>query len=290
MFRSFWTVAAIVAAVFTLGVGSASAIQFGQPDGNRHPWVGVVVLFDSNDAPFLRCSGSLLSSTTFLTAGHCAGRDLSSGTPAPSFARIWFDEGPIAVDPAFQGGSCDVGGPYTGYPCAGYDAAGTPVPHPKWTGLLTPPNSSDLGVVKITEARSLPRTYGKLAPVGYLDTLAGGQRAKQNTPFTIVGYGAQDWKPVVVASVQRVRATVELVNLVNANVRGWGVQFSGSPGKGKGPGSICYGDSGGPLLHDGPSGEVIVGVSSFVMGANCTGPAGAYRVDTTYAQSFIASG
>jgi len=180
-----------------------------------------------------------------------------------------------------------VGGPYTGYPCAGEDASGTPVPHPGWSGLLTLPQSSDVGVVRITSAASLPGSFGTLAPVGYLDRLAT-RSDKQSTRFTIVGYGAQDWRPVVVASVQRLTATVELVNRNSVLLRPWNVQVSGSPGKGKGPGGICYGDSGGPLLHDTGPGEVIVAVSSYVYGPNCTGPSGFYRVDTTYAQSFIA--
>jgi secreted trypsin-like serine protease len=287
MLRSFWAVTALAAAVVTFGVAGAGAIQFGEPDGNRHPWVGLVVLFDENDAPFLRCTGSLLSATVLLTAAHCTGPDLAAGTPAPTSARIWFDKGPILPDPDYAGGSCSVGGPYTGYPCAGEDASGTPAPHPGWSGLLTLPQSSDVGVVRITSAASLPGSFGTLAPVGYLDRLAT-KSDKQSTRFTIVGYGAQDWRPVVVASVQRLTATVELVNRNSVLLRPWNVQVSGSPGKGKGPGGICYGDSGGPLLHDTGPGEVIVAVSSYVYGPNCTGPSGFYRVDTTYAQSFIA--
>jgi secreted trypsin-like serine protease len=142
--------------------------------------------------------------------------------------------------------------------------------------------------VRITAASSLPTTYGRLAPVGYLARFE--KQAKKDVRFTIVGYGVQDWKPVIVATILRMRATVSLVNLVNANIRDWSVEVSGSPGKGTGPGGICYGDSGGPLLHAGPSGDVIVGVASYVVGPNCTGPAGFYRVDTAYAQRFIAGG
>ena len=60
---------------------------------------------------------------------HRSGRR-DEATPAPALARIWFAEGPITFDPAYHGGSCNVGGPYTGYPCASQNATGTPVPHP----------------------------------------------------------------------------------------------------------------------------------------------------------------
>jgi len=287
MMRSFWAVAALAAAVVTFGVGAASAIQFGEPDGDRHPWVGLVVLYDGSDTPFLRCSGSLLSPTTFLTAGHCTGADIGAGTPAPTSARIWFGEGPIALDPTYTGGPCSVGGPYTGYPCGGEDAAGTPVPHPGWNGLITLPQSSDVGVVRITSAPSLPDTYGTLAPIGAVDELAA-QRGNRQPALSIVGYGAQDWRPVLVASLQRMRATVKLGNVQSSLLDEWGIRMSGSPGGGNG--GICYGDSGGPLLHDTGDGEVIVAITSFVYGPNCTGPGGFYRVDIAYAQSFIAGG
>src|SRR3970040_2207482 len=69
-------------------MGTASAITNGQPDGDAHPYVGLVV-FDvldeeGNQVPSHRCSASLLTPTVVLTAGHC-----TDGTVA---ARIWFDE------------------------------------------------------------------------------------------------------------------------------------------------------------------------------------------------------
>ncbi|HLM78402.1 MAG TPA: trypsin-like serine protease, partial [Rubrobacteraceae bacterium] len=45
--------------------GVAGAIINGQPDGSRHPYVGMVY----NDGAL--CSGTLISPTAFLTAGHC---------------------------------------------------------------------------------------------------------------------------------------------------------------------------------------------------------------------------
>lgn len=53
--------------------GPASAITFGEPDGNRHPNVGSIVV----DVPELElellqwCSGTLISARVFLTASHC---------------------------------------------------------------------------------------------------------------------------------------------------------------------------------------------------------------------------
>jgi hypothetical protein len=279
MLRNLWAIVAALVAAVSFGIATASAVEFGHADGNDHPWVGLAVFFDASGAPIQRCSGSLLSPTVFLTAGHCAGADAAIGAPAPSLARIWFAEGPIAFDPAYRGGSCNVGGPYTGYPCAGQNATGTPVAHPGWTGEQTTPQTSDVGVVRITSSSGLPTTYGHLAPLGVVD------RLERKPSLTIVGYGAQDVKPALVSVPRRMAAGVQLVNTRSFNLREWGVEVSGSPGRG---GAICYGDSGGPLLYDTGAGEVIVGVDSFVYGKNCTGTAAAYRVDTTYAQHFIA--
>ncbi|MEO5577377.1 MAG: trypsin-like serine protease [Gaiellaceae bacterium] len=50
-----------------------------------------------------------------------------------------------------------------------------------------------------------------------------------------------------------------------------------------GSGGTCFGDSGGPVIHEGK----IVGVNSFVLNANCKGSGFAYRVDTGSARSFL---
>jgi hypothetical protein len=69
--------------LFALGATQASAVTNGEPDGDRHPYVGLAV-FDVDGAPSHRCSASLLSPTVILTAGHC--------TDGTSAARIWFGE------------------------------------------------------------------------------------------------------------------------------------------------------------------------------------------------------
>jgi hypothetical protein len=57
-----------VFAVILLGVfvTPGAAITGGQPDGNRHPYTALLL------APGITfCTGSLISSDTILTAGHC---------------------------------------------------------------------------------------------------------------------------------------------------------------------------------------------------------------------------
>jgi len=54
--------------------GVAFAITFGEPDSD-HPHVGLVGFFDEGGNWMWRCSGTLLSDTVFLTAGHCTSAD-----------------------------------------------------------------------------------------------------------------------------------------------------------------------------------------------------------------------
>ena len=68
--------------ILAVGALPALAITWGEPDGDRHPHVGLVI-FDDEDGPAWRCTGTLISPTVFLTAGHC--------TDGAVAARVWFD-------------------------------------------------------------------------------------------------------------------------------------------------------------------------------------------------------
>src|SRR5262245_35062055 len=138
--RKRLTLAAIAAATaLTLSASPAQAITHGVPDGNDHPYVGLVVFFNAHGLPSHRCSGTMISPTVFLTAGHCAG-DVAS-------AKIWLTPDVTApVEP--------------GFPDNGHDAAGTPIAHPDWTGVLTVPNTHDVGVVLLDAPVALAE-YGQ---------------------------------------------------------------------------------------------------------------------------------
>src|SRR5688500_6069254 len=58
-------------------------ITDGALDGENHPYVGLMSAHDKDGKHLWRCSGTLLSPTLFLTAGHCV------EAPATR-AEIWF--------------------------------------------------------------------------------------------------------------------------------------------------------------------------------------------------------
>ena len=49
----------------------ASAIVYGEPDGNAHPFVGSIVVRIPGEGLFQFCSGTLIAANVFLTASHC---------------------------------------------------------------------------------------------------------------------------------------------------------------------------------------------------------------------------
>lgn len=279
-----------VAALLALSAGQAAAVQYGQPDtDNDYPWVGLLVAYDEDGQPLWRCTGSLIDEDTFLTAGHCVGEDTEGNEPET--AAIWFDVGPIQTDPRYlanlEAEATDLCAGVTGYPCAGYDAIGTAFEHPRWTGALTVPQTYDIGLVTDLVWRGdVPSSFGRVAPEGYLDDLAY-ESGKGNVEFTVVGYGLQLVKPVELGERTRHVGTVSLVNLRSALAGGWNLHYSSNPGQGHGgSGGTCFGDSGGPVIHDGS----IVAVNSFVLNANCKGAGFGYRTDTDVAQDFIFGG
>jgi hypothetical protein len=253
----------VLVAVLALTLGSLGvvhAILFGEPDGDAHPYVGLMVA-DVDGEPAWRCSGTLIAPTVFLTAGHCV-----YGATA---ARVWFDTDLTDNVEYPYGGETSV--------------EGTPIPHPGYSGL-TFPNTSDVGLV-ILEEPVLDVGFGTLPDIGLAEELntAPGVEALLN----IVGYGVQLVKPEPSSYKVRYQATPMLVELVGAIYSGgWSIHVSSNPGKGGGTGGACFGDSGGPALASTDS-NVVVGVASFVSNSNCRGAGYYYRVDTEYAQDFV---
>jgi hypothetical protein len=251
---------------------SPSFITGNYTDDFTHPWVGLIVFYDANGDFIWRCSGSLISPTVFLTAGHCV------DSPAAT-ARIWFAQAAGAnFDPVT--GADD---PITGYPTTCLTQPDPCVTASRLYNFGYPgpfPNTHDVGLVILDTPVTLAG-YGQLAPVGTLDALAT-QRGQQDVTFVSSGYGLSYTRPTTVLSYRkRLMASSTLVNLRSALTDGFNVQTSANPGNGRG--GTCFGDSGGPLLYN----ELIVGVTSFGLNFNCTGVDFAYRVDLAAVQAWI---
>ena len=279
MRRSVW-VLMLVLGLLAMIVVPAAAITNGQPDGTNHPYVGLVVLIDADGLPLWRCSGSLISESLFLLAGHCTAPD---GPDVPARAAIWFGAGPILTDPDFLNGVTNPDGKCSapgvdGYPCVG-DASGTPDTNPDFcigcgNGL---PGFAirDVGVVVLDAAR--PGPYAQLPTPGLVDTL------KNKTNVDFVGYGVQfqiSGKGGIPPQArwagprQRMYAPSELVsgNFVHSDEF---IKFALNPGGGSG--GTCFGDSGGPDLLGGTN--TVLAVNSYVTNVNCSGVGYSSRVD-----------
>lgn len=227
----------------------AGAVTDGELDGERHPYVGLMVAQDAAGNPLWRCSGTLISPTLYLTAGHC--------TEAPAArAEIWFD---ADVESGADAGT-------NGYPFAG-DVGGSTHTHPQYD-----PNAFflfDLGMVVLDKPVKM-RTYGALPGLNSLDALKVGE----STRFTSVGYGLQRSNPVHVEQ-EKVRMLAR-PHLLQINT-GFTGDFSLLLSNNANTGGTCFGDSGGPNFLG--SSNVVAGVTSFGLNGTCGGTGGVYRVD-----------
>lgn len=256
--RRPWAVVTITALILVVLWIPASAVKWGEPDGNAHPYVGLAVFDDASGNPMWRCSGTLLSPYLFLTAGHC--------TESAARATVWFEDEVRRNDPAF------------GYPFGGPTSVdGTPYTHPDYNPAAF--FLYDLGVV-VLDQPVYRSEYGVLPALGVLDALATA-RGRQNQLFTVVGYGLQQIISHVFVQehLRRERGTVRLIDLRGtAGIPpGTSALFSNNPGK-PATGGTCFGDSGGPIFMG--DSNVVVAVTSFGLNGNCAGTGGGYRVDT----------
>src|SRR5688572_5890448 len=277
------SLAAVVALSAALVAPAAAITGPNLVDDFEHPFVGLAVFYDEEGEFSHRCSGSLLSPTVFLTAGHC--------TDGATTARVYFQQDAGAnFNPAT---GID---PVSGYPetCAGGTLGVTCATSDElynygFADFAGFPDTHDVGLVILDQPINLSE-YGVLAPVGTLDSLAT-RRGRNDTIFTVSGYGLsrsnqpQSGIPNV-SFRERLMATSTLVNLNSALNDGFNIQTQGN---GNGRGGTCSGDSGGPVFLGDVDSNVIVAVTSFGLNAICRGTDFAYRVDTAAVQAWIDS-
>jgi hypothetical protein len=259
--RKIWLLLAGAVAVLMGSVAPAHAITDGELDGDGHPFVGLMVAQDAAGNPLWRCSGTLLSATVFLTAGHC------TESPA-AHVEIWFDT------------DVEAGIPGNGYPFSG-DVGGTPYTHPDYD-----PNAfsvRDVGVVVLDEPFASPNgVYGQLPRLNQLDALKT-KRGLQDVTFRAVGYGLQKINPVFVEA-ERVRY-VAYPKLNQINVPGFTGDYSLLLSNNHSTGGTCFGDSGGPNFLG--SSNVVAGVTSFGINGNCAGTGGVFRMDRSWSLNWV---
>lgn len=249
---------------------SIHAITFGNPDGNAHPHVGTV-LFVQNGVGFFSCSGTLISPTVMLTAGHCV--EEAGNTNDVTYVRFTED--------ALQ----DIGsyGTLQDWLDNEWILADSVIPHPQYDDFAQFPETFDVGLVILPDDIILG-AYGTLPSEGFLDGVLA-ERGNSTNWFTAVGYGSHGVLLPFLGpdDFARYNATVRLIEL-NSFYTGPGssAKFTNNPGGGTG--GTCFGDSGGPIFYQDTT--IITAVVSFGI-TPCIGVDYQHRVDTSSTLDFI---
>jgi secreted trypsin-like serine protease len=260
MHRRIAALLATMALAMLLATGMASAITYGQPDGNIHPNVGALVVADEQ-GEFLFCSGTLIAPDVFLTAAHCTAAIEQFGL---EFRGVTFDS---VFDP-----DTSVVHP------------GTPYTHPEYPGPSS--DAKDIAVVVLND--EVTGIQPALLPsLGLLDQLANDGALKGQS-FTAVGYGATErthepgsGSPVFGEGGTRMYS----VSTFSALNKGF-LRLSQNPSTGDG--GTCYGDSGGPnFLGAGPSETNIIASITITGDVPCRSRNVTYRLDTPTARDFL---
>jgi hypothetical protein len=265
---------AVLTALLGLAVaGEASAITFGEYDGDEHPEVGGLMVEFAAGYGWPNCSGALVHVDEeegyglFLTAGHCtlSLEDYVAEGRIADFG-VNFAEVPDFWDP-IQYPATAV---YTNYDPETYS--------------FHSDDGVDWGLIRFEfdDASALPEP-ARLADPDFLDGFS--QRELHDGTFTVVGYGAtvDRMGGGYYYEDRRQHASPQYLNLIGNSVKMNQVGPAGNSGG-------CYADSGGPLYWvDDDGSEILVGVTR---GGHSRCYAYGYfnRVDSEDALDFVAGG
>lgn len=238
----------------------AFAITQATPDKeNKYSNVGLFAVDGGEANLWLGCSGTLISPTVFLTAGHCMAWLI--GLEFPIY---------ITLDNYI----------YEGVPGNGWIPAKDFFVHPRYGHDQA--NLYDLAVIILEEPAGVnPAT---LTTAGLLDELSA-HGGLAHTDFISAGYGVQaDWEkgpPQFFWDGWRNYASAPIMALTPTQI------YLNINEHATGGGGACYGDSGGPIFLPMGNTKILVGVTSLRSDRPCRAMTTYYRIDTPWSREWL---